>query len=141
MYLKKEPLYLKIANMIEEQIASETLKLGDKLPSIRSVQKIYNVSINTAKQAFFELESKSLIEPRPRSGYFVSKTSQRKFSLPSVSKLQSSNEEKNPEDLIDKVFNTLKKRGDYPILSGGSLPKYVAYRQAEQRSYQYCTQT
>lgn len=109
MTLKKEPLYLKIANVMEEQITSGTLKLGDKLPSIRNIRKIYGVSINTAKQTFLELESKSLIEPRARSGYFVSKTSQRKFALPSVGKIRSSTEEKPPQDLIDKVFNTLKK--------------------------------
>lgn len=108
--MKKEALYLKIAKVIEEQIDSETLKLGDKLPSIRSIQKIYNVSINTAKQAFLELESKSLIEARPKSGYFISKTSRRKFSLPTVSRLKSSQDEKHPEDLISKVFNTLENK-------------------------------
>jgi len=108
--MRKEALYLKIAKVIEEQIDSETLKLGDKLPSIRTVQRIYNVSINTAKQAFLELESKSLIEPRPKSGYFVSKTSRRIFSLPTVGKLKSSQDEKNPQDLISKVFDTLKDK-------------------------------
>ncbi|MGQ7946585.1 aminotransferase-like domain-containing protein [Flavobacterium sp. WC2509] len=107
--MKKEVLYLKIAKVIEGQISSGTLKLGEKLPSIRSVHKLYNVSINTAKQAFLELESKSLIEPRPKSGYFVSKTSQRKFSIPSVSQLKSYNEEPT-EDLISKVFNTLNSK-------------------------------
>lgn len=108
--MRKETLYLKIAKVIEEQIDSETLKLGDKLPSIRTVQRIYNVSINTAKQAFLELEGKSLIEPRPKSGYFVSKTSRRKFSLPTVGKLKSSVDEKSPQDLISKVFETLKDK-------------------------------
>lgn len=108
--MRKEALYLKIAKVIEEQIDSETLKLGDKLPSIRSIQKIYNVSINTAKQSFLELESKSLIEARPKSGYFVSKTSRRKFLLPTLGKLQSSQEEKQPEDLISKVFNALENK-------------------------------
>ena len=59
--MTREILYLKIAKIIEEQIASGTLKIGDKLPSIRTVQQIYNISINTVKQAFLELESKSLI--------------------------------------------------------------------------------
>ncbi|ALL08821.1 GntR family transcriptional regulator [Pedobacter sp. PACM 27299] len=108
--MKKESLYLKIAKVMEEQIATETLKLGDKLPSIRMVQKLYNVSINTAKQAYLELESKSLIEPRSKSGYFVSKASMRKFSLPSVGKMKSSNQEKEPVDLISKVFNTLNDK-------------------------------
>ena len=52
--MSREILYLKIANIIEEQIASGTVKTAEKLPSIRTVQKIYNVSINTVKQAFLE---------------------------------------------------------------------------------------
>lgn len=108
--MTREILYLKIANIIEEQIASETLKMGDKLPSIRTVQKIYNVSINTIKQAFLELESKSLIESRPKSGYYVSKTFNTSLALPSISKLHLSDKEKTPEDLISKVFNTLKNK-------------------------------
>lgn len=92
---------------MEEQIESETLKLGDKLPSIRTIQKLYNVSINTVKQAYLALESKSLIEPRAKSGYFVSKASMRKFSLPSVGKMKTTTQQQEPEDLISKVFNTL----------------------------------
>lgn len=102
--MKKEILYLKIAGIIEKQILNGTLRLGDKIPSIRTVQKVYNVSINTVRQAFLELESKSLIEPRPKSGYYVSKASQRKFSLPSVIILESLQKEKHPEDLFQKTF-------------------------------------
>lgn len=105
----KETLYLKIAKIIEEQIQNETLRLGDKLPSIRSAQKLYNVSINTAKQAYLELESRSLIESRPKSGYYVSKISQRKLALPTVAKINDAEKEKTPQDLIDKVFGTIVK--------------------------------
>ncbi|MES2238845.1 MAG: PLP-dependent aminotransferase family protein [Bacteroidota bacterium] len=108
--MPREILYLKIAKIIEEQIASETLQIGDKLPSIRTVQKIYDVSINTVKQAFLELESKSLIESRPKSGYYVSKSFSTKLGLPSISKLNLSDKEKTPEDLISKVFNTLTNK-------------------------------
>ncbi|QBQ41420.1 aminotransferase-like domain-containing protein [Sphingobacterium psychroaquaticum] len=109
MLLKKEPLYLHIANLIEEQILAGTLQLGDKLPSIRTVEKMHNVSINTVKQAFLLLESKSLIESRPRSGYFVSKTSMRRFALPTIGDLAAAKNIRPAEDLIDKVFNTLKQ--------------------------------
>ncbi|WP_316635924.1 PLP-dependent aminotransferase family protein [uncultured Flavobacterium sp.] len=108
--MKKEVLYLKIARVIEEQILSGTLTLGEKLPSIRAVQKFYNVSINTAKQAFLELESKSLIESRPKSGHFVSKTSQRKFALPSVSTLNTVQKERSSEELLKTVFDTLNNK-------------------------------
>ncbi|MGE9314195.1 PLP-dependent aminotransferase family protein [Niabella sp. CJ426] len=106
--MARNTLYLKIAKIIEEQILSDTLRIGDRLPSLRSIQTLYNVSLNTATKAFVELESRSLIESRPRSGYFVSKTSKRKLSLPSVSKPKFSGKEKNPEDLFNKVFDTLR---------------------------------
>ncbi len=109
--MAKEILYLKIAKILEAQILSGTLRIGDKLPSIRSVQKIYNVSLNTAKQAFFELEAKSLIESRPKSGYFVSKTSQRRFALPSISEPKLSPKELTPEALTHKVFDANRTKG------------------------------
>lgn len=120
--MSREILYLKIAKIIEEQIASGTLKTGEKLPSIRTVQKIYNVSINTVKQAFLELESKSLIESRPKSGYYVSKTFNTRLALPSISKLHLSDKEKTPEDLISKVFNTLTNK-DFTQFSLGITDK------------------
>jgi len=108
---KKEPLYLGISSAIAQQIYDGTLKTGDKIPSIRTIRKIYNVSINTAIQALLELEGKSLIDAVPRSGYFVSQTFKRTFPLPSITKLQSLSEGKAPEDLIKKVFDTLGKEG------------------------------
>lgn len=106
--MAREVLYQKIANNLEGQIASEVLKIGDKLPSIRTVQKIYDVSLNTVKQAFLELESKSLIESRPKSGYYVSRSFSRKLAIPSISTPRLTDQEQQPEDLISKVFDTLK---------------------------------
>lgn len=120
--MPKEILYLKIAKIIEDQIASGTLQIGDKLPSIRTVQKIYDVSINTVKQAFLELESKSLIESKPKSGYYVSQNFNTKLALPSISKLNLSDKDKTPEDLISKVFNTLNNK-DITLFSLGVADK------------------
>ncbi|WP_068941306.1 aminotransferase-like domain-containing protein [Chryseobacterium timonianum] len=103
----KDVLYLKIANSVTEQIKSETLQFGDRLPSLRSAQKLYNVSLNTVKQAYMELESRSLVESRPKYGYYVSQTSQRKLALPSVAKMKVSEEKNSPEDLIGKVFGAI----------------------------------
>ncbi len=108
--MAREILYLKIAKILEQQILSGTLRIGDKLPSIRSMQKIYDVSLNTVKQAFMELESKSLIEARPKSGYYVSKTSKRKLELPSVSNPKLSERKNTPEDLTYKVFEALQDK-------------------------------
>lgn len=108
--MPREILYLKIAKILEEQILSETLRIGDKLPSIRSLQKIYNVSLNTAQQAYVVLENKSLIEARSKSGYYVSRTSKRKLSLPSVSNPILNESKSTPEDLNFKVFDALRDK-------------------------------
>ena len=108
--VKKEVLYLKIANIFEQQIRSEVLKVGDKLPSIRTVEKIYQVSINTAKQAYMELEKKGFIEARPKSGYFVSSALQRKLSVPSVSAPDTA-DAREPGDLLKKSFDSLNIPG------------------------------
>lgn len=105
--MSKDVLYLKIANSVTEQIKSETLQFGDRLPSLRSAQKLYNVSLNTIKQAYMELESRSLVESRPKYGYYVSQTSQRKLALPSVAQMKVSEGKNTPEDLIDKVFGSI----------------------------------
>ncbi|SDI69508.1 aminotransferase-like domain-containing protein [Chryseobacterium jejuense] len=105
--MPKDVLYLKIANSVTEQINSETLQFGDRLPSLRSAQKLYNVSLNTIKQAYMELESRSLVESRPKYGYYVSQTSQRKLALPSVAKMKVWEGENSPEDLVGKVFGTI----------------------------------
>lgn len=105
--MHKDVLYLKIANSVTEQIKSETLQFGDRLPSLRSAQKLYNVSLNTVKQAYMELESRSLVESRPKYGYYVSQTSQRKLALPSVAPMKDSEKKNTPQDLIDKVFGVI----------------------------------
>jgi DNA-binding transcriptional MocR family regulator len=105
--MSKDVLYLKIANSVTEQIKSETLQFGDRLPSLRSAQKLYNVSLNTIKQAYMELESRSLVESRPKYGYYVSQTSQRKLALPSVAQMKVSEGKNTPQDLIDKVFGSI----------------------------------
>ncbi|WP_286971158.1 PLP-dependent aminotransferase family protein, partial [Flavobacterium sp. UBA4854] len=105
----QETLYLKIAKIIEDQIHTETLMLGDKLPSVRSAQKLYNVSLNTIKQAYLELESRSLIESRPKTGYYVSKSSQRTTALPTIASIDNHETENTPEELIDKVFGTINQ--------------------------------
>ncbi|WP_300687779.1 PLP-dependent aminotransferase family protein [Chryseobacterium sp.] len=105
--MSKDVLYLKIANSVTEQIKNETLQFGDRLPSLRSAQKLYNVSLNTVKQAYMELESRSLVESRPKYGYYVSQTSQRKLALPSIAQMKVSEGENTPEDLIGKVFGTI----------------------------------
>src|SRR5713226_7508057 len=77
----KELLYLQIAGSLEQQINNDTLKVGDKLPSIRMICRQHGVSMTTAQYAYYELEARSLIEPRPQSGYYVSNSFRKKLAM------------------------------------------------------------
>lgn len=63
--------YLEIASGIAELITAGSLRPGDPIPSIRQTAIQRRVSNGTVVQAYGVLESRGLIESRPRSGYFV----------------------------------------------------------------------
>ena len=68
---RNEHLYLQIAETIEQQIMDQVLKIGDKLPSVRTLSKQHGISVSTILQAYYHLEGKALVESRPQSGYYV----------------------------------------------------------------------
>jgi DNA-binding transcriptional regulator YhcF (GntR family) len=68
---KPDHLYLEVASRIESLIDKGALKIGDRLLSVRALSKEQGISLSTAFQAYYYLESKGLIEARPQSGYYV----------------------------------------------------------------------
>ncbi|MES2479370.1 MAG: PLP-dependent aminotransferase family protein [Bacteroidota bacterium] len=116
---KKEPLYIGIANNIESKIKSDVLKIGDKLPSLRTICTEKGVSLSTATQAYFELECRGLIESRPQSGYYVSYAHKYFRELPSVSQPIVARKEDKVEDIMSTVIQNFEKAKVY--LSSASL--------------------
>ena len=116
--MNKEYLYTEIANGIASQIRNGVLKAGDKLPSVRKLCLDHQISMNTAKRVFLELESQSLVDSKPQSGYFVSNILSVKLPLPEVSKpsLIANNDE--PDELINKIYENIGKK-DLTIFSIG----------------------
>ena len=68
---KKETLYGEVAATIEMQILSGTYSRGDRLPSLRELSRRLGISINTAREAYGNLESRRIIRGVPQSGYYV----------------------------------------------------------------------
>lgn len=64
-------LYQEFADRTAKLIADGVLRPGDRLPSIRQACKTNAFSPVTVTQAYHLLESRGLIEARPKSGYFV----------------------------------------------------------------------
>ena len=71
--LKNEatPLYLQIKSKIKKEIRTGILKPGDKLPSESEMQKKYNISRVTIRNAMAELESEGYIIKVQGKGSFV----------------------------------------------------------------------
>ncbi len=65
------PVYLRLAGVLEGMIRSQSLRPGDRVPSVRQFGRQQKVSVPTAMNAYATLEDRGLIEARPKSGYFV----------------------------------------------------------------------
>lgn len=63
--------YGQLADDMAQAMAEGLLKPGDRLPSVRETCQRRGVSPATVFQAYGLLESRGLIEARPRSGYYV----------------------------------------------------------------------
>ena len=67
----KKPLHLQLYSALKNDI-STNYQAGDKLPSIRKVATLYNLSKTTVESAYSQLYAEGYIESRPKSGYYVS---------------------------------------------------------------------
>jgi DNA-binding transcriptional MocR family regulator len=111
----KEYRYQQIAEVFEQQILTEILRPGNKLPSLRVICTENEVSLSTALKAYYTLESKSLIESRPNSGYFVSHTTKRFPGIPQSSNPAQSEKPKDIDELTAIVYK--KHHKDHTDLS------------------------
>ena len=66
----QEPLHIQLYKALKEDISTR-LKVGEKLPSIRKLASLYNISKTTVESAYSQLYAEGLIESRPKSGYYV----------------------------------------------------------------------
>lgn len=63
--------YLQIVKHIQNEISSNHLKRGDRIPSIREMASLFICSKATVIRAYSELETNHVLYSVPHSGYFV----------------------------------------------------------------------
>ena len=80
------PLYLKLADKLEEMIGIGIFRPGDRIPSVRQTSIQHKVSVPTVLQAYTVLEDRRLIEARPKSGFYVRSLMTHSLQLPSTSR-------------------------------------------------------
>lgn len=71
--MDSQPLYRQLADHYLGAIKAGALAHGERMPSVRSMMRLHDVSLSTALQTCRQLETEGWIEARPRSGYFVRK--------------------------------------------------------------------
>ena len=66
------PIYRQIVNQVKHLVASERLKAGDEMPSIRHLAQQLLINPNTVARAYRELEGAGVLLSRQGSGTRVS---------------------------------------------------------------------
>ena len=82
-------------------------KVGEKLPSLRTISHENGVSLNTAIQAYYELEKGGLIISRPKSGYIVNYKPMR-LSAPATTQPTIKSVGQEDADLITEVYRSIE---------------------------------
>ena len=104
----RDHLYLEVSDRIEKLIEKRALKVGDKLLSVRALSKEQGISLSTAFQAYYHLESKGLIEARPQSGYYVRFSPRHTLNVPMTAKPAEEVVPVSIDDMISSVYKDLR---------------------------------
>lgn len=109
--IKTDHKYTEVAERIESLIEKKVLKVGDKLLSVRALSKEQGISLSTAFQAYYLLESKGLIEARPQSGYYVKYSREHTLDIPQVCEPSDDAVPVSVDDMINSVYRDLNAKG------------------------------
>jgi DNA-binding transcriptional MocR family regulator len=112
--------YERYADEIAGLIRQQTLRPGDKLPSVRQASAGRQISPSTVFQAYYLLEARGLIRARPRSGYYVNATARVTSSEPLASQPPASSTHVAISDLVFEVLGAMRQRELVPL--GSAFP-------------------
>ena len=82
------PFYRQIIDQIKFGIATGNLKIGEQLPTVRSLAVELKVNLNTVAKAYKELEIQKVLETQQGTGTFIGKTEVRITEKERAKKLQ-----------------------------------------------------
>ncbi|WP_457747856.1 GntR family transcriptional regulator [Sulfurimonas sp.] len=66
----KIPLHIQLYDALKKDIVQKQT-VGEKLPSIRKLSSLYNISKTTVESAYSQLYAEGFIDSQPKKGYFV----------------------------------------------------------------------
>jgi GntR family transcriptional regulator len=96
------PLYEQIAARVRVAVAAGELRIGDSLPSVRSLARQLRVNPATVVQAYRDLASDGFVEIRHGQGTFVREVAQH---------LREEEKEAQATQLVRRVIQDAARRG------------------------------
>jgi DNA-binding transcriptional MocR family regulator len=106
--MRTDHKYTEVADRIERLIENGSLKVGDKLLSVRALSKEQDISLSTAFQAYYALESRGLVEARPQSGYYVKFSPRHTLDIPVQCETVDEAVPVTLDDMISEVYKDLR---------------------------------
>ena len=64
-------LYSQLSEYIREEISEGRLAAGEKLPSLRTMARMLDISVTTVKIAYVQLQIEGYLDSKPNSGFYV----------------------------------------------------------------------
>lgn len=101
-------LYENLADDLAEQIQTGTFRPGERMPSVRQLAEQQKVSVSTAVSAYQTLEAQGLINPRPKSGFYVSLPTGTKMQAPAPTQGLKPTQ-LNMSDTIAEIFRKTRR--------------------------------
>jgi molybdate-binding protein/DNA-binding transcriptional regulator YhcF (GntR family) len=96
------PLYQQIAEQLRQLIATEQIKPGDRLPSIRQLSQSLSINPNTVCRAYLELEQEQILVSRRGGGTSV-------MSQDKISDIKMGRQKKLLENMNDDIIKSLSQ--------------------------------
>ncbi|RQO81578.1 PLP-dependent aminotransferase family protein [Acidovorax sp. FJL06] len=112
--------YEQLADEIHALIRSGSLRVGDRLPSVRMCSERRKISQSTVFQAYYLLESRGVVQARARSGYYVTPRAQEPLKCPETSRPPLETQTVAINDLVVEILNLSRRPEVIPL--GSAFP-------------------
>jgi DNA-binding transcriptional MocR family regulator len=102
--MAKTPKYQQVADRLTNTIEEGVFGPGSVVPSVRKLSQQWDVSITTVLKAYYLLEARGLLVPRPRSGFYVNTRLPNSPPEPALSKPEPDTSDVSMRELITMVM-------------------------------------
>ncbi len=118
-------LYESLATELGQAIDRGSLRVGDRLPSVRRLAEERSCSVSTVLEAYMRLEHAGLIEVRPKSGHFVRRRAEQVVIEPRIARPCSKPSKVTVNDAYIDILNAMRDPELVPFGCATIDPSYL----------------